>query len=92
MSDDDSSFLSAADLSTLIARREVSPVEVVCTTLARIERSQPIFNAFVTVCAEPALAATHAAEQALSAGATAPCRPPLVVLKRDLTCYHNASR
>jgi Asp-tRNA(Asn)/Glu-tRNA(Gln) amidotransferase A subunit family amidase len=40
MSDDNLSFLSVAELSTLIARRKVSPVEVVCTTLARIERSQ----------------------------------------------------
>ncbi len=63
------SFLSAAELSALFARRELSPVEVVRAALARIERSHPTLNAFITVCADAAMAQARAAEAALSTGA-----------------------
>ena len=68
MNDDDLSYLPAAVLAPLIKRREVSPVEVVRSAIARIERSQPILNAFITVCAEEALTAARVAEQALMSG------------------------
>jgi aspartyl-tRNA(Asn)/glutamyl-tRNA(Gln) amidotransferase subunit A len=68
VSDDVLSFHSAAELSALYARRELSPVEVVRCALARIERSQPTLNAFITVCADAALAQARAAEKALSTG------------------------
>src|SRR5262245_28466949 len=69
MTDDDLAYLSASDLARSInQRREVSPVEVVRATLARIERSQPVLNACITVCAEQALAAAARAEAAVVRG------------------------
>src|SRR5271169_1057719 len=64
----DLAFTSAAELARLIARRELSPVELVDAALARIERAQPALNAFITVTAEPARAAARAAEAAVMRG------------------------
>src|SRR5271167_5286577 len=64
----DLAFTSAAELARLIARRELSPVELVDAALARIERAQPALNAFITVTAEPARAAARAAEAAVMQG------------------------
>src|SRR5205814_1688373 len=58
---DDLAFTSAAKLAALVARRAVSPVEVVDVVLDRIERTQPTLNAFITVCADDARAAAVAA-------------------------------
>src|SRR6266705_1151882 len=66
---DDLAFTSAAELAALIARRAVSPVEVVEGVLARIEKTQPALNAFITVCAEEARAAARAAEARVMQGA-----------------------
>jgi aspartyl-tRNA(Asn)/glutamyl-tRNA(Gln) amidotransferase subunit A len=65
---DDLAFVSAAELAALVARRAVSPVEVVEGVLARIERSQRGLNAFITVCAEEARAAARGAEAAVMRG------------------------
>jgi aspartyl-tRNA(Asn)/glutamyl-tRNA(Gln) amidotransferase subunit A len=54
--------LTAADLLRLYRRRELSPVEVTRDTLARIERFNPVINAFLLVDAEGALAAAHESE------------------------------
>src|SRR6266699_1728074 len=67
---DDLAFTSAAELAALIAQRVVSPVEVVDGVLARIERSQSVLNAFITVCAEEARVAAKAAEAAVMRGET----------------------
>jgi aspartyl-tRNA(Asn)/glutamyl-tRNA(Gln) amidotransferase subunit A len=67
---DDLAFASAAELAALIARRAVSPVEVVEGVLGRIEQSQASLNAFITVCAEAARAAARAAEAAVMRGGT----------------------
>ena len=70
---DDLAYLSAATLAGLISKREVSPVDLVRATLARIEQAQPSLNAFITVCAEQALSAARDAENALMrGGATSP--------------------
>jgi aspartyl-tRNA(Asn)/glutamyl-tRNA(Gln) amidotransferase subunit A len=61
-------FLSAAELARTIARREASPVEVVEELLARIERAQPVVNAFITVAAGEARAAAREAEAAVMRG------------------------
>src|SRR5437773_10678845 len=66
---DDLAFTSAAELAALIARRAVSPVEVVDGVLARIAEAQPVLNAFITVCAEEARAAARGAEAAIMRGA-----------------------
>jgi len=65
---DDLAYLSAATLAALIRKREVSPVDLVRSTLARIERAQPSLNAFITVCAEQALSAARDAENTLMRG------------------------
>jgi Asp-tRNA(Asn)/Glu-tRNA(Gln) amidotransferase A subunit family amidase len=59
----DLAFASAAELAAMIRNREISPVEVARTTVARIEQTQPMqclrecvqLNAFITVAAEPAM-------------------------------------
>jgi len=60
--------LTAAELARRIAKREVSPVEVTRAALDRIDRLQPVLNCFITVCAEPAMAAARAAEAAVMRG------------------------
>ena len=64
----DLAYLSAAELAQRIARREISPLELVHSTLARVERSQPILNAFITICAEEALRTARDAETAVMRG------------------------
>src|SRR6202023_939765 len=59
-----------AELAALIARRAVSPVELVDAVLDRIERSQPALNAFITVRADEARAAAREAEAAVVRGET----------------------
>ena len=66
MHDSSLSYRTAADLAQLIRRREISPVELTKATLARIERSQPVLNAFITVCHDQALVAARAAEAAIA--------------------------
>jgi aspartyl-tRNA(Asn)/glutamyl-tRNA(Gln) amidotransferase subunit A len=65
---DDLAFTSAAELAALIARRQVSPVEIVDLVLGRIEQSQASLNAFITLCADAARAAARAAEAAVLRG------------------------
>ena len=56
---DELAFLPAGEQARLIAARELSPVELVETYLERIERLDGELNAYVTVCAEEALAAAR---------------------------------
>jgi aspartyl-tRNA(Asn)/glutamyl-tRNA(Gln) amidotransferase subunit A len=62
---DDLAYLPAAELAAMIRTRRLSPVELTRATLARIERAQPVLNAFITVDAGGALAAARAAEAAV---------------------------
>ena len=57
-----------AELAPLLRRREVSPVEVAQSCLDRIEALNPSLNAFVTVTADSALEAAHAAELEIAGG------------------------
>src|SRR5262249_35207172 len=61
---------TAAELAASIRTRAVSPVEVMRATLDRIERSQPVLNAFITVAADAAMAAAHEAEAKVMRGDT----------------------
>jgi aspartyl-tRNA(Asn)/glutamyl-tRNA(Gln) amidotransferase subunit A len=63
-------YTSAADLAEMIRTRKLSPVEVVDTLIARIEASQPVLNAFMTIAAEGALEAARAAEAQVMRGDT----------------------
>src|SRR5215475_2031429 len=57
MMEPDLTALSIAEAGPLVARRDLSPVELTEAYLARIERLNPLFNAYVTVTAEAARAA-----------------------------------
>jgi len=56
-------FLSAAELLERYRRREVSPVEVTQAILDRIDRLNPVLDAYLVVDREGALAAARAAER-----------------------------
>ncbi len=58
-------FMPAAELATEIRTKRVSPVEVVDAVLARIDRVNPIVNAFCTVVADQARDAARVAESAV---------------------------
>jgi aspartyl-tRNA(Asn)/glutamyl-tRNA(Gln) amidotransferase subunit A len=65
---DDLAMLSLADASELVRSKKVSPVELTSACLARIERLNPLLNAFITVTGETALAAARAAESEVANG------------------------
>src|SRR6185312_3935657 len=54
--------LTAAELLRLYRRKELSPVEVTRDQLDRIEKFQPVINAFVIIDRDGALAAAKASE------------------------------
>jgi aspartyl-tRNA(Asn)/glutamyl-tRNA(Gln) amidotransferase subunit A len=64
----DLEYLTIAGLAAEIRLRNVSPVEVTRLFLERIERVNPILNAYVTVTADSALAAAERAETEISQG------------------------
>ena len=61
-------FLSATELSRLIERKEVSPVEATEAYLERIDDLDFKFNSYLTVSRKQALQAAQGAEQAISQG------------------------
>ena len=61
-------FLSATELSRLIERKDVSPVEATEAYLERIDDLDFKFNAYLTVCRKEALEAAQQAEQAIAKG------------------------
>ncbi|MBM3934510.1 MAG: amidase [SAR202 cluster bacterium] len=67
--DSDLAFASAVEIRSLIAARQVSPVEVTRVYLERIERVNPKLNAYLTVVPEQAMESARAAERAVMAGA-----------------------
>ena len=60
--------LSAAELRTRIAARDLSPVDVTEAVLARAEALQPVLNCFITLVPEQARAAARRAEDAVMRG------------------------
>src|SRR6195256_660555 len=66
MADTDvTTWSSAAELAQRIRRRELSPVELMASTIARIERRNPSLNAFVYLDFEQAMERARAAEPAV---------------------------
>ena len=61
-------YLSAAEQGRLLRDRKLSPVELVRACLERIERYDGILRAYITVCAEQALAQARQAEREIAAG------------------------
>lgn len=64
--------LGLREAARSIARRRISPVELVDAVLARIERLNPDLNAFLAVTADAARAAAHRAERRLGRGEPGP--------------------
>jgi Asp-tRNA(Asn)/Glu-tRNA(Gln) amidotransferase A subunit family amidase len=64
MNNSELSWMSAADLAGAIAKKKVSPVEVVEAALGRIDTLKPL-NAYVTLDADGARQAAKAAERAV---------------------------
>ena len=62
----DPAELSLTQVAAAIRRRKLSSVELTRALLARIERWQPVLNAFVRVEADDALAAAKAADRTLA--------------------------
>src|SRR5579872_6823813 len=60
--------LTLTEAGELVRGRTVSPVELTNACLARIERVNPILNAFITVTAESALREARQAEAEISKG------------------------
>ncbi len=69
---DEIAYATIAELSARYRKRDLSPVEVTQTLLARIEKLDPILHAFVTLTADSALAEARAAEEALRRGDARP--------------------
>ena len=59
MSTDDLAYMSATELAARIKEKSLSPIEVTTALLERAERSQASLNAFITICADEALAAAR---------------------------------
>ena len=60
--------ISIAEASDLLRRKQISPVELTTSCLARIEQLNPTINAFITVMHDSALAQAHEAEHEIHAG------------------------
>lgn len=61
-------FATIKELSELLARRKISPVELTQMFLARIEQHDPNLHAFITVTREQAMEAARRSEKRLRAG------------------------
>ncbi len=61
-------FLSITALSHMLARRRVSPVEIVTGLLDRIDSYNASLHSYITVCHESALEAARQAEHDIFAG------------------------
>ena len=60
--------LSAAELRTRIAAKDLSPVDLIEAVLERAEALQPVLNCFITLVPEQARAAARQAEDAVMRG------------------------
>ena len=61
-------YMSAGDLSRLVSKKEVSPVEIVDAHLSRIQATEPVLNSFITLLAEEARGSARQAEREIQAG------------------------
>jgi len=77
-------YLSASELRDRYRTNALSPVEVTRAILDRIDRLNPVLNAFTVVTAELALEQAHAAERAYAAG-DAPPLAGIPISIKDLT-------
>ena len=81
----DLAYLPATTLAALFRARELSPVALTETLLARIEASQPSLNAFITIDHAGARAAAKAAEQRMMSGTALSLLDGVPYSVKDLT-------
>ena len=77
-------FMSAREQRERIARRDISPVELVEASLERMAELEPILNCFVQTSPELALEAARQAEQAVMSGEALGLLHGLPVSVKDL--------
>ena len=63
-------WLTASEIAAAYAARRLSPVDLVHALLDRIAQHDPVYNAFIAMDGEAALAAARRAEQEILAGRT----------------------
>ena len=68
-SESELAFLTIEEAARLLRRGEISPIDLVEISLARIERGNPRLNAFLTITAEQARKQARAAERGFRRGA-----------------------
>ncbi len=61
-------FLSISEAAGLIESRQLSPVELTRAHLDRIERTEPVLNAFITLLSEESLEQAEIAEREIAGG------------------------
>ncbi|MBM11363.1 MAG: Asp-tRNA(Asn)/Glu-tRNA(Gln) amidotransferase GatCAB subunit A [Chloroflexi bacterium] len=61
-------YMSAGDLSRLVEKKEISPVEIVDAHLSRIDATEPVLNSFITLLADASRTAAQQAEKDIQAG------------------------
>ncbi len=65
---DDLCYLPATEVARAVRARELSPVELTEAAFARIERLNPVYNAYLTMCHDEARAAAKEADAAVTRG------------------------
>ena len=60
--------LTISALASSLRKKEISPVEVTRQFLDRVERLNPVLNAYLTICADDALAQAKTAETEIAQG------------------------
>ena len=82
---DDFTYMTALEMRRLIRTKQASPVEIIESTLRRVEASQRTLNAFVTITPELATEAAREAEKAVMSGEDAGLLTGLPLSIKDLT-------
>jgi aspartyl-tRNA(Asn)/glutamyl-tRNA(Gln) amidotransferase subunit A len=65
---DDLALLTISELSELIRTKKISPVEVTRVMLQRIDKFNPLLNAYITVTSEQAMESAQNAEKEIQQG------------------------
>ena len=65
---EDFAFLTILELSELFRTKKISPVEITRVMLQRIEKLNPILNAYITVTSEQAMKSAQEAEKEIQQG------------------------
>lgn len=81
---------SATEIRRLVLKKQISPVEVIESALARLDEVEPKINAFVDVTRDQALSAAREAEHLIRAGEPVGLLAGLPVSVKDLISVKDA--